>query len=151
MNEGRNLRSIDNHYGIAIHSAGGGQAELHTSKVFGSNMDNEDCPEGRAGCDHCISTRGVVLNQDCDDTHLDSQKKWFKHPLWKKCNGGTRGQMTWIGLEFINWESSTKSCGAKQFGVGPWKKMMDYNAFAEFKNPVFNNVVESAIAYLPSP
>jgi len=60
-NVGRNLVSIDNRYGIAIHSGANGQAEVWDSKAYGENKDNQDCPEG-SPCDHCLFSAGVILN-----------------------------------------------------------------------------------------
>jgi hypothetical protein len=59
-NVGRRLTSIDCRYGIAVHSGGGGQAEVWDSRAYGENPDNQDCPPG-SPCDHCVDTTGVVL------------------------------------------------------------------------------------------
>jgi hypothetical protein len=61
LNIGRNLVSIDNRYGIGLHSGNGGYAHLYDSRAYGENEDNEDCPEG-SDCDHCFDTTGIVLN-----------------------------------------------------------------------------------------
>ena len=97
INRGRDLISIDNHWGLAFHSGANGDVEVYSSKVYGSNKDNIDCPEG-SRCDHCMDTIGVTLMQACETTHLDTQKKWFKHPLWKMCHSAMRGQATYYGL-----------------------------------------------------
>ena len=88
LNVGRNITSIDSHYGIAINSAGGGDMELHDSTAYGENKDNMDCPPN-SPCDHCLDTTGVMLNNDCDSTdgHLDIHEMWFKLPLFKLCRG----------------------------------------------------------------
>ena len=64
VNVGRNLTSIDNRYGIGIHSGGDGDAHVYDSAAYGENEDNEDCPPDGKGknCDHCFDTTGVVLN-----------------------------------------------------------------------------------------
>lgn len=61
MNRGKNLKSIDTVYGIGIFSAGGGDVEISDSQVYGELSDNKDCPPG-SPCDHCISSRGIILN-----------------------------------------------------------------------------------------
>ena len=61
LNIGRNLVSIDNRYGIGLHSGNGGVAHLYDSTAYGELEDNEDCPEGSV-CDHCFDTTGIVLN-----------------------------------------------------------------------------------------
>jgi hypothetical protein len=61
VNVGRNLTSIDNRYGIGVHSGNGGDAEVYDSVAYGENADNEDCPAGSV-CDHCFDTTGIVLN-----------------------------------------------------------------------------------------
>ena len=150
MNRGRNIISIDSRYGIGIHSAGEGDAELYDSKAYGELEDNIDCPEGSA-CDHCFDTRGVILNQACDATHKDAMPKVGLLPLFMKCNSGMHGQATYHDVEFISFKSHLKACGARQMAFGPWHENSDYIAFSEFKNPVFEDVVESAIAFIHDP
>ena len=60
-NVGRNLISIDNRYGIGVHSGGDGSAYLYGGKVYGDNDDNQDCPSGST-CDHCLDSLGMVMN-----------------------------------------------------------------------------------------
>ena len=61
INRGKNIKSIDTRYGIGVFSAGGGEAQIINSEVYGELMDNEDCPNG-SPCDHCFDTRGIILN-----------------------------------------------------------------------------------------
>ena len=61
MNRGKNIISIDTRYGIGVFSAGGGDAQIINSQVYGELTDNMDCPNG-SPCDHCVDTRGIILN-----------------------------------------------------------------------------------------
>jgi len=61
INRGRNIKSIDTRYGIGVFSAGGGDAEIIDSQVYGELTDNMDCPDG-SPCDHCVDARGIILN-----------------------------------------------------------------------------------------
>jgi hypothetical protein len=137
-NIGRELISIDSRYGIAVHSGGDGNAELIDSKVYGEVWANRDCPPG-SPCDHCLDTTGIILNCACSGAHLDYQKKWFKHPLFKACNSGMLGTMTYKDVEFINFNTTAKTCGAKTVGFRPWPKASDYTAYAKFERPKFTN------------
>lgn len=60
-NVGRNLVSIDNRFGIAVHGGADGDAFVYDSKAYGENPMNEDCPQGSV-CDHCFDTTGIILN-----------------------------------------------------------------------------------------
>ena len=62
-----------------------------------------------------------------------------------------QGQGTYYNMEFINFESNKKTCGAGQFTFGPWPGNSDYVAYAEFINPVYDNVVEEALTFIPAP
>jgi len=132
INRGTNIISIDNHWGVAIHSGNDGKAELNDSTIYGEDALNQDCPVG-AVCDHCLDSTGITLNQVCSSSHLDTNKKWFKHPLWKFCTSGMRGESTYTRVEFRDFSSGTKACGAKMSTFAPWKSAADYVAFSEFK------------------
>jgi hypothetical protein len=67
------------------------------------------------------------------------------------CSSGITGQGYYYDLEFINWSSDTKSCGAKQHVFGPWKGNSDFTGFSEFIRPVFNNVLTDALTYIKAP
>jgi len=150
INRGTNLVSIDNHWGLAIHSGDNGRAEIESSRIYGEDSANRDCPVGST-CDHCLSSTGIVLNQPCAGSHLDSQVKWFKHPLWKLCTGGIFATTHYNNVEFKNFDSGKKKCGAKMVTFSPWKKASDYIAFAEFKRTTFNNVHSDALTNIPAP
>jgi len=149
INRGRNIVSIDNHWGIAIHSGNDGKAELIDSTIYGEDELNKDCPVGSV-CDHCLSSTGVTLNQACSGSHLDSQKKWFKHPLWKQCTSGMRAEATYTRVLFKDFKSGTKACGAKMSTFAPWKAP-DYVAFAEFKQATFEDTHPDAVTFMQSP
>lgn len=150
INRGVNIISIDNHWGIAIHSGNDGKAELLDSTIYGEDEANKDCPEGSI-CDHCLSSTGITLNQACSTSHLDSQKKWFKHPLWKQCTSGMRAEATYTNVEFKDFTSGTKSCGSKMNTFAPWNGAADYVAFAEFKQATFDDTHQDAITFMRSP
>lgn len=154
MNVGRNLVSIDSRYGIAVHAGGNGDAAVYDSKAYGDNDLNQDCPDG-SDCDHCIYSAGVILSQSCAGAHDDHKTKWFKLPLFKKCNSGMLGRTTYYNMEFIGYKSNRKSCNgrssADQFAIGPWHKNADYVAYADFRAPKFTNVVENAVAHIFNP
>ena len=72
-------------------------------------------------------------------------------PLIKLCGSGIRGQGYYYDVEFINWASEKKVCGAKQAVFGPWKGNSDYTAFSEFIRPVFDGVKTEALTYIRPP
>lgn len=150
INRGRNLVSIDNHWGLSIHSGADGRAEIEDSRIYGEDTNNKDCPVGST-CDHCLDSTGIVLNQACAGSHLDSQVKWFKHPLYKGCTSGKRATSHYNNVEFKNFSAGKKACGAKMVAFAPWKKASDYVAFAEFKRATFDNVHPDAMTYIPAP
>lgn len=149
-NLGRNLISIDNRWGIAVHGGNNGNAELDGVTIYGSNDVNQDCPPN-SKCDHCFDTTGIVLNQACQGSHLDSQVKHFKHPLFKACNSGMYGKAEYRNVVVKDFTSNKKSCGAKQVVFAPWKKQMDYIGFAEFFAPTFENVDTDALTHISPP
>ena len=67
-NVGTNLISIDTAFGPVI-MPGSGESELKDSISWGALQDNEDCvgPSGNDNeednypCDHCVSSRGLLL------------------------------------------------------------------------------------------
>ena len=142
--------SIDSRYGIGIHSGGDGDAYLYSSRVYGENPDNQDCPPG-SPCDHCLDSVGIVMNQMCAGAHLDAQPKWFKLPFIKLCSSGMSGQGHYIDVEFINFDTSTKRCGAHQAVIGPWKGNSDVTGFSTFTRPVMRDVVTDALTYYKAP
>lgn len=44
INRGKNIKAIDTRYGIGVFSAGGGDAQILDSQVYGELTDNMDCP-----------------------------------------------------------------------------------------------------------
>ena len=111
INRGIRQVAIDTRYGIAVHSASGGRAEITDSRVYGELTDNEDCPQG-SPCDHCLDSRGMVLNMAAEEQHDDRQPKWYKLPLFKT-SGAMQGDAKYTNLELINYLSPFKTCGAK--------------------------------------
>jgi len=148
-NIGRNLTSIESRYGIAVNSGGGGDAELWDSTVYGELEDNLDCPPG-SPCDHCLDSVGIVLNSACDEEHKDYEIKVIMLPLFKSCNSGMYGEMTYYNTRFIGFEDGIKSCGAHNTALAPWGSP-DYTAYAMFKDSVFEDFNDEALTYIPDP
>ena len=150
INRGRNLRSVDTRYGLAVHSGGGGDAELIDSKVYGELADNYDCPEGGVQpCDHCLARSGLILNLANQGAHADMQVKYRKLPLFGG-SGAMTGQATYTRVEFINYTGKTTSCGAAQAAIRVFSNP-DYTPYAEFISPTFRNVAQDALVAIPDP
>ena len=149
-NVGRNLRSVDTRYGIAVHSGGGGDAELVDSKVYGELKDNYDCPRsGKQPCDHCLDRSGLILNLANEGAHNDFQLKWEKLPLFKS-SGAMTGKATYRDVEFIGYSDRKTQCGSTQVAIRVWKNP-DYIPYAEFLWPRFENVDKDALVAIPDP
>ena len=148
INRGKNLTAIDTHYGIGIHSANGGDAEIIDSKIYGELSENMDCPPG-SPCDHCMDAMGMVLNQAAETAHEDRNMKSKMLPLFK-ASGSMTGHATYTNLEFINYKSSQKSCGATQYAIKPYLQP-DYTPFATFKNIKLTEVAHEAFTYIQDP
>ena len=156
MNVGRNLVSIDSVYGLSIHSGDGKDGELYDSRVYGEPVDsnerpiNVDNPEG-SPADHCLATQGITVNFACDGAHADHHIKWFKFPLFKFCLSGMTSQGYYDRVQFKNFYSNKKSCGANQRALGTSQKQSDYVGLSRFYRPEFVNVDKSAMFFIHTP
>lgn len=149
INRGKNIRSIDTRYGIGVFSAGGGQAQILDSFVYGELADNMDCPQG-SPCDHCMSTRGVLLNQNAESEHKDREPDWKHLPLFEKAGSMKGGQSKYRNLRLVNFTTATKTCGARQAAIMPFLAP-DYTPFAEFTDLIFDNVAREALTFIEDP
>lgn len=107
-----------------------------------------DCPQG-SPCDHCMDTRGLMLNSVQQGAHRDREDKWTMLPLFKESSAMT-GESYYDNVELINFTTNEKTCGARQAAVMPFLQP-DYTPFAEMKNIRFTNVAHEAVAFIQDP
>ena len=62
-----------------------------------------------------------------------------------------RAEATYTRVEFKDFSSGTKACGAKMSTFAPWKSAADYVAFSEFKQATFDDTHPDAVTFMPSP
>jgi len=149
INRGLRLTSIDTRYGNAIHSGAKGRAEIIESKAYGELIANKDCPQG-SPCDHCLDSRGMVLNMPAEGAHLDRQEKFYKLPLFKVKGGAMQGDAIYTDNRFVDFTTNTKTCGSRQAAIMPYLAP-DYTPYARFEGVVFDNVNHGALTYFQDP
>ena len=150
INMAKDITSIDTGYGIGVFSAGAGKSQIVDSYVYGELADNMDCPSGSV-CDHCVETRGLLLNQNAELEHRDREPDWRKLPLFN-LNGNSMkgGETEYKNVRLVNFEEKEKDCGAKQFAIRPFLAP-DYTPYASFSGLTFDNVAHEAMLYIEDP
>lgn len=151
-----NITSIDAAWGISLQTVGensGADAKsltiLRNSNLYGETMV-QDCPKGhRCWCKDKFGFMSFGGRHKSKDYHIDTTSGL---PMHKAKSYGTWAADTLLeGNTFHNFGTNKTDCGARQVIFEINDHESDYVPPQNFFNTKFNNVTDSAVAYLYDP